>query len=286
MTPQEIEQFKQLRGIAPSQIELVQLLCDGAMSELWIATHEAVDFQFVVKYAKATAHDNTYLWGQFERECEASTALMENGLAAQTAAVIDFGIDEVDHPYVFVEYVHGTELGELMGKVCAWEDVRRLLLKISDVLSAIHSIGLVHRDVKPSNILIDPRGDIRLIDFALATIDGNWHRFHPQGLAIGTPLYMSPEQAYGRRDMLTSASDWYAMGIIVYEWMSGEVPFRGATAQETLRLQCFAPPPSPINRHIIGASPQLPALCQALLSKEPNARLSAVRRWKAFLRTT
>ena len=286
MEKQKLEQLETLHGMPPNEIILRKLLGCRGMCELWLASHPSIPFTFMVKYGKQTESENTYLFGQFEREYESSQTLMQNGLIDCTAAIVDFDVDLTGHPYLYEEYVLSMTLARLMPQKHDWQFVRELLKKLAVALTSIHSVGIVHRDIKPTNILLDTHGEIRLIDFALATIDGHWHRYHPEGLAIGTPLYMSPAQAYGRKNMLTSASDWYSVGIILYEWMTGNVPFQGATAADTLYMHCFAPVPMPVNHNIISAPPELPEICQALLCKEPNARLSAVRYFKQLLNRT
>ena len=283
MESQALQQLDTLRGVPPNDIIMRKLLGCRGESELWLAGHSDIPFNFMVKYGTQTAGENPYLFGQYEREFESSETLRHNGLIDYTAAIADFNVDMTGHPYLYEEYVLSMTIARLMPQKHEWSFVRDLLLKISAALTAVHSVGIVHRDIKPTNILLDSRGDIRLIDFALATIDGHWHRYQPEGLAIGTPLYMSPAQAYGRKNMLTSASDWYSLGILLYEWMTGAVPFQGATAADTLYMHCFTPAPLPVNTNIYNAPEELPEICQQLLCKEPNARLSAVRYFKKLL---
>lgn len=279
----ELEALRSLRGTAPSDIKLRKAISSGGVSDLWLATHPKVRTPFIVKYGRYAATHNTYIYGQFEREFETSQALASQGCEDCTAFVFDFDVDIFAHPYVFLEYFPSLSLADMMPSTRDWIVVRRILRQVTHKFSQFHAAGIVHRDIKPSNILINSRGEVRVIDFALSTIDGAWHRYHAEGMALGTPLYMSPEQAYGQKIMLTSACDWYSLGVLIYEWMMGELPFVGKTAMETMMMHCHQPAPLPENRLIEGAPDAFPKVCQALLCKEPNARFSAVRWLKAIL---
>lgn len=277
------DSFLSLKGVQPNEVKLKKHMTSGGISELWLASHPRTKNPFLVKYSQYTASENPYVYGQFEREYESSLALRDNNLSHCSTRIADFDVDSLEHPYLYIEYFPSLPLDLLMPKIVQWLDVKNILQKLCKILGAIHAAGIVHRDVKPSNVVIDKTGEVKLIDFALATIDGRWHRFHEESTAIGTPLYMSPEQAYGKRIMLTSASDWYAVGVMLYEWMTGTHPFKGESANETMRMHCFEQAPLPKNSRIFNAPEDLALVCQRLLNKEPNARFSAVRTLRKLL---
>lgn len=278
-----LHQLKLLRGTPPAEIQLRKRIGRGGVSDLWIASHEAVAHPFIVKYSRHPATQNPYILGQFEREYEASCALSAHGLEHLTTCVFDFDVDIYEHPYIFEEYFPSKSIDILMHVTREWHVVQDILAKTAKILSEVHGAGIVHRDIKPGNILVNAKGEVRIIDFALSTIDGHWHQYHEEGMALGTPLYMSPEQAFGQKIMLTSACDWYSFGVMIYEWLTGNMPFKGATAKETMQMHCYEPAPMPVNTRIYGAPQALPEICQALLCKEPNARFSAVKRLKTLL---
>lgn len=282
MTP-ELAQLLTLHGKSPSEIRLCRRIASGGISDLWLATHESVSSQFIVKYAKTASTDNPYLYGQFEREYETSQALIRENIEYCTSCVFDFDVDVLGHPYAFIEYFDGCSLESLRESLRDWWEIREILREISRILSMVHAAGIIHRDIKPGNILVGSDGRIKIIDFALATIDGNWHRYHEEGIALGTPLYMSPEQAFGKKILLTSACDWYSLGVVLFEMMTGRLPFMGKSSKETLKMHCFMEPPYPENRRIYHAPEELSEICHALLVKEPNARFAAVRRFKGLL---
>ncbi len=280
---QEQKTLDALRGVSPADIKLMKRIARGGVSDLWLGIYPPVNVPFVVKYSHESAINNRYILGQFEREYEASQELIKQGLDKCMAYVIDFDVDALNHPYIFVEYVASESLDNLMDTYKDWWQVRYILEQIIKELSLIHSAGIVHRDIKPANILVNKSLEVRLVDFALSTIDGNWHPYHEEGMALGTPLYMSPEQAFGKKMMLTSACDWYSLGASIFEWMSGNPPFMGKNAKETMKMHCFSDVPLPENKRIVGAPKQLAEVCQALLCKEPNARFSAVKKLKNLI---
>lgn len=283
MLAEDYEKFKKLRGTPPSEISLKQKIDIGGVSDIWLATHPSLDFPFVVKYSKDTVKNNLYLYGQFEREFEAVQTICEHHIEYCTGVVVDFDVDVYDHPYLFVEFLRAKPLDALFPKIHDWETMRDILRQVVHHLSAIHSIGIVHRDIKPANIVINDHGEVKIIDFALSTIDGNWHRYHSEGMAIGTPLYMSPEQAYGQKILLTSASDWYGIGVMLYEWLSGKVPFHGETPTDTIRMHCYDPVPPLNNINVPDAPEAFLDIVIKLLCKEPNARFSAVRMLRSVI---
>jgi len=277
VTPLERNQFMSLKGVHPSEISLRRRVATGGVSDVWLAAHPQFPKTFIVKYSCYSIKDNLYVCSQFEREFETFCVLSRRGFEDCMARIADFDIDALGHPYLYIEYIRSESLDVRIGReLQGWPGVRQVLLGISDCLRQIHSAGVVHRDIKPSNILVTDSGEVRLIDFALATIDGRWHPCHAEGMALGTPLYMSPEQAYGKKIMLTSASDWYVLGIILFEWLTGQLPFHGENAAETMEMHCFEPPPMPQNLRIPGAPEQLCHVCHALLTKDSNARLLAI----------
>ncbi len=271
-----------LKDISPAQIQLHSHIASGGISDLWLASHPSVEEPFVVKYSKTT--NTPYIYGQFEREYECSEVLRAKGLDQLSTHIYTFNVDAEDHPYLLEEYYPSESLESYMKHCTAWPEVRQCLQAVVRCIARIHTADIIHRDIKPGNILINDSGEVRLIDFALASINGQWHPSHKEGMALGTPLYMSPEQAFGKHDDLTRACDWYALGVILFEWLSGSVPFKGKTATETMQMHCFADPPMPLNLNLQDAPNDLPDIAQAMLNKDPRARLQAVRQLASCLR--
>ena len=283
MNQLELQQFIQLKGTPPSEIKLRKKIDVGGVSDIWLATHPSQSRPFIVKYAKTATNDNLYLQGQFEREFEVSQTLIKRHAESTTTIVVDYDLDVLCHPYLFVEYFPAKPLDALMSGMNNWKSVQPILKQIIQLMSDIHSAGIIHRDIKPANIIINAQNEVRIIDFALAAIDNTWHKYHTEGLAIGTPLYMSPEQAFGKKELLTPASDWYALGVTIYEWFTGSVPFHGKTPVETIRMHCFSEVPPMRNNKIQDAPNDLLEIVPLLLSKNPKQRMNAVKSFKSIV---
>ncbi|APR80342.1 Serine/threonine protein kinase [Minicystis rosea] len=199
---------------------------------------------------------------RFEREAMLARALGHPGLVR----IEDFGYAEDGTPFLVMELLEGETLEERLAREGSlrWSEVRRIAVAIGDALAAAHAAGFLHRDVKPSNIVlaVTPWGERPvLIDFGLAKrLDSTTRsRVTSSGVAIGTPLYMSPEQARG--EALDHRSDLYGLAIVVYEMMAGVPPFFDKTLAEVYaRLLKEAPPPL---RHV-APGPCPPALEEAL----------------------
>src|SRR4029079_16135878 len=141
-------------------------------------------------------------------------------------ALLDVGHDG-EMPYLVMELVDGTTLGQRMvaGKLSLWE-ARRILLELLSALDHAHCAGIVHRDLKPANILLRQDGMVKVTDFGLAKLDESVQASIGSGTAVGTPHYMSPEQAAGRS--VDARSDLFSIGVIAYELLTGRKPFEGA----------------------------------------------------------
>jgi serine/threonine protein kinase len=204
---------------------------------------------------------------------------------AETAAQLShpnivpiYSVDEVGNLVFFVmACIDGDNLGTLVQKrgPLPIENVRRWLQEVSDALAYAHSRGVVHRDIKPDNILLDGiDGRALVTDFGIAraaSSDGtDAPRLTATGMAIGTPAYMSPEQASGDRD-LDARSDLYSLGIVAYQMLCGEPPFTGGTTPALL-VKHLAEAPVPISQRRPDVPPDLAAIVMRLLEKNPDHR--------------
>jgi len=186
--------------------------------------------------------------------------------------------------YIAMEFVAGRNLRELLanGGPLAPDDACDVALQILYGLGAVHDLGIIHRDLKTANIMRDEQGVIRLMDFGLATLRRSDDSRATMTLSLsGTPEYMSPEQIRGERGDFQS--DIYSLGVILFEILTGEVPFRGANVLATMQMQLSQPPPLDGTRPALLPARLVPVLRKAL-AKEPSERYATARGMATALR--
>ena len=178
--------------------------------------------------------------------------------------------------YMVMEWCEGRLLREILdeGRIDPQRAIR-IAVEVLDALEYIHENGVVHRDMKPENIMVDARDNVKLIDFGIAG-DSAAKRLTYANLtaALGTPNYISPEQVKGKRG--DGRSDVYAMGVILYEMLTGQVPFKGSSPMEVIndRLLNYPTPPSVLEPSI---SPQLQEVIYRAIERDPKNRYARAR---------
>jgi serine/threonine-protein kinase len=175
-------------------------------------------------------------------------------------------------PFFSMKLIEGGSLARQVPRLVAEPHAAaRLLVKVARAVDAAHQRGFLHRDLKPSNILLDAQGQPYVTDFGLARRVERESGLTRTGTIVGTPSYMAPEQASGRRGMLTAAADVYSLGAILYELLTGQPPFRAATVMETV-VQVLEQEPTPPGRLRSGVPRDLELVCLRCLEKAPEAR--------------
>lgn len=220
---------------------------------------------------------------RFQREAEMAAQLSHPNI------VPIYAVDEVDNLVFFVmACVDGDNLATQVRKrgPLPPEDVRRWLTEVADALAYAHARGVIHRDIKPDNILIDAvDGRAMVTDFGIARAaeGGDGARLTATGLAIGTPAYMSPEQASGDRDV-DGRSDLYSLGIVAYQMLTGEPPFTGLTTPALL-VKHLSETPVPVEERRPDVPPMLAAMVMRLLEKDPAHRFQGAAELAQALRS-
>jgi tRNA A-37 threonylcarbamoyl transferase component Bud32 len=213
---------------------------------------------------------------RFQDEARAAAGLTHPHIVAvYEAGQID------NQPYFAMQYIEGCSLGQrARAKPLAPDEAARVVCAIAEAVHHLHCHDIVHRDLKPSNILLDTAGHPYVTDFGLVKVLGSSHHT-TTGAIVGTPSYMSPEQAAGRRD-LGPASDVYSLGAILYELLTGQPPFREDNPLDTL-VQVLESEPTPPRR----IRPQIPAELELIsmrcLEKAPADRFASARELAAAL---
>ncbi|HET6967643.1 MAG TPA: serine/threonine-protein kinase [Ornithinibacter sp.] len=241
-------------------------IASGGMGDVWEADDTVLSRQVAVKVLRPGTDEEV-----FARRFRSEALYSANLCHANIATVFDYG-EEGTLAYLVMELVPGEPLSALVQREGALEpaQVRAIMGQAALALGAAHEAGVVHRDVKPANILVTPEGTVKLTDFGIArAIDGSGQT--QTGEVLGTPHYLSPEQALG--EPATGASDLYALGIVAHEMLTGRRPFDKGTPVATALAQVNDPPP-PLPPHV----PQgLRTLIERCLQKRPADRPSSAR---------
>ena len=269
-----------LTGTTLGKYQILERLGRGGMADVYKAHHSRLDRDVAVKVLHPHLIEGQDFLTRFEREAKAVASLKHPHIVQ----VFDFDSQDDLH-YIVMELIDGGSLhGRLEGlaRTGARMPQKEALRILTDVASAIdyaHGRGMLHRDVKPANVLLDHDGDAFLSDFGIARILSETH-FTTTGALIGTPQYMSPEQGKGLP--LTKATDLYSLGVVLYEMLTGRPPYDSDTPMGVIHKHIYEPPPSP---RIV--CPDLALGAEAVLlkslAKEPGDRFpSAVQMLRAL----
>ncbi|WP_255949559.1 protein kinase domain-containing protein [Streptomyces odontomachi] len=264
------------RSVAGGRYQLRDLLGEGGMASVHLAYDAVLDRQVAIKTLHTELGREQAFRERFRREAQSVARLTH----ANIVSVFDTGEDELEGigttPYIVMEYIEGRPLGSVLD-----EDIRQYgampadkALKITaDVLAALdisHEMGLVHRDIKPGNVMMTKRNVVKVMDFGIArAMQSGVTSMTQTGMVVGTPQYLSPEQALGRG--VDARSDLYSVGIMLFQLVTGQLPFNAdsplAIAYAHVQEEPVAP--STINRAL---PPAVDALIARALKKNPNER--------------
>lgn len=263
--------------ILPSRYRGPQQIGRGGMGDIYRATDSLLGRAVAIKVLAARYAQDDAVRQRFTRE-----ALAAARLSGQSNIVTIFDVGEHnERPYIVMEYLSGGSLDDVLrsGGAQAPEQVFTWLDQIGRALDAAHAEGVVHRDVKPANLLLDREGNVHVADFGIASAAG-MDSLTMTGTVLGTAGYLSPEQAQGER--ATPASDRYGLGVVAYELLTGSRPFEAdsPTAEAAAHLQ--APIPS-ISR-VTGLPQELDAVFERALAKDPARRYETSTDFVAALR--
>jgi len=265
-------------GKSLGKVRIDSLLARGGMAEVYLGVHTTLQREVAIKILRNQYEDDQELLERFQREARVVAKLRHQNI------VQVFDYDAVDdHPYIVMEYVSGPSLSQYLGALnkkagrLELPEISRILTSVANALQYAHKSGVIHRDVKPGNIILTSHdnqiipGEPLPLDFQTVLTDFGLVRFlnssiqTSAGQTAGTPAYMSPEQARG--ETTDARTDIYSLGIVLYEMLTGNVPFDGETTMSIL-LKHISEPPAPIQ----GLSYPLQRVLDRALAKNTSDR--------------
>jgi len=259
------EELSRLRRATGNRYRVVRRLGGGGMADVYVAEQAQLNRNVVIKVLHPHLARDEEVAERFRREAEAAAKLVHPNICG----ILDYGATD-DVVFTVMPYFEGGSLADAIQKTRQVDAVRTagVAAQVACALDYAHRHGVVHRDVKPDNVLFDEDGNAIITDFGIATA-----RFHARltasGRAMGTPHYMSPEQAMGK--LVDGRSDIYALGVLLYEALVGFPPFDGADAFSVSYKQVHEQPVPPIDVNARVPQP-LNEIVMRCLSKQPTAR--------------
>ena len=249
-----------------------RIIGEGAMGIVYLATDQDLHRAVALKIPKFDGGSTAELRERFFVEARAAAALRHTNLCP----VYEVG-EQGDRCFLAMAYIDGRPLSDFVSPdhPLPTDQVATIVARLADGLAHAHARGVIHRDLKPSNVIIDAQRQPILTDFGLArqTSAPDAARLTGAGMILGSPAYMSPEQASGDFETIGPLSDVYSLGVMLYELLTGRLPFNGSIAE--VLNQVLTSQPEPPSTHRPGLDPQLESLCLSMMSKSVKARTAS-----------
>jgi len=262
--------------IVGDKYRLEEPIGEGGMATVWRAVHTTLDRAVAVKFLEAVGTHAQSLAERFLREAKLAAGIRHR----HVVDIIDFGVTDEGQPFMVMEFLEGQSLAERYTEgppVTDWE-LLEIVAMILGGLAAVHDAGILHRDVKPENIFLVRDSDgmyPKLIDFGVSKGFQSGDRITRTGAVVGTPEYMSPEQARGLKE-IDQRSDLFAIGVVLYEGLCGETPFESENPGDVL-IRVATEDAAPLSERRPDLPPELVSLVHLALQKDPNERFGDAR---------
>ncbi|AKT39949.1 serine/threonine-protein kinase [Chondromyces crocatus] len=261
--------------IIADRFRLVRTLGEGGMGSVWLAEHLGLDVPCAVKLIQGEALGSDEVRRRFEREAKIAAQIR----SPHVVHILDHGVWE-DTPYIAMEFLEGEDLEQRLSRLGRLDsgDVVSIATQVARALSKAHAAGLVHRDLKPANIFLasdDDREIVKVLDFGIAKdVTPTVTSTTKTGALLGTPVYMSPEQAQGVR-AVDHRSDLWSLGVVVFECLTGQLPFMSEAFGDLLLKIMVHPQPVPSN--LAPVPPGFDAWWARATRREPDLRFQSAK---------
>ncbi len=272
-----------LDTVVNGRYHVVRMLGEGGMSVVYEVQHTKLKRQFALKRLLPQLLDNQEALIRFEREAELLASLRH----PHVVDIIDWDVLPDGTPFMVLEFLHGAHIRVRLDRApLPWEAIARIGDQAMSALALAHRIGITHRDLKPENLFIsiDDSGEerVKLLDFGVSKKAG-LGRTTGQHAMLGTPSYMSPEQAQGLTDEIGPSTDVWAMGTILYELATQRVAFTGETLVQTV-VNITSGRPPPMTQYRADTPPAFADLIDRAISPDPERRITTIEELRAGLK--
>ncbi|MEV7597651.1 protein kinase [Kitasatospora sp. NPDC089797] len=258
---------------------LQRLLGEGGMASVHLAHDSVLDRQVALKSMHSELGRDDSFKERFRREAQAVARLEHPNIVTVYDSGEDVAPDGSSTPYIVMQLIDGKGLREAINEAVVQygamptEEALRVIVGVLNALEASHDMGLVHRDIKPGNVMFDRKGNVKVMDFGIArALESGVTSMTQTGMVVGTPQYLSPEQALGKP--VDARSDLYSVGVMLFEMLTGQLVFDGDSAFSIAykHVQEEPPAPSSLNRSI---TPVVDGFVAQALRKDPAHRFQS-----------
>ncbi len=258
--------MERIGAVLVDTYRIERLIAEGGMGAVYEASHLRIPKKFAVKFLKVSLMDNNVALLRFRREAELIATLDHPHIVT----LLDYNMTEDGVPYTILEYLEGEHLGDRVNRGrLPFVDVMRITEAVCGGLTAAHEKGIVHRDLKPENVILCAQGAIKVVDFGIAKLRGG-QELTAFNSILGTITYMAPEQLLAGK--IDARSDQFAIGAMVYEMLSGEMPFGSDGTIPEIAERVLRQNPKPIE----GYSSAIHDVLMKAMSKEAQNRYDSV----------